>query len=82
MDRVEAQAMTLSARQGSHGPSELTRLQRENEQLRAEVERLRAREREAFRAGFWHWCGPANPVELELVIKEEQEGWEEWTAKP
>jgi hypothetical protein len=53
-----------------------------NKKLRAEVERLTAAQREAFRAGFWCWCGPANSVELELAIKEEQEGWEEWQAKP
>ena len=34
--------MTLHARHGSHGPSELVRLQRENEELRTDNERLRA----------------------------------------
>lgn len=34
--------MTLHARHGSHGPSELVRLERENAALRAEVARLQA----------------------------------------
>jgi hypothetical protein len=32
-----ARTMTLDARHGSHGPSELVRLQRENGELRAEL---------------------------------------------
>jgi len=35
--------MTLSGRQGTHGPSELVRLQRENDQLRLDVTAERER---------------------------------------
>lgn len=34
--------------------------------------------REAFRAGFWSWAGPANNAEFEKWTKDEQEGWDEW----
>lgn len=46
-----------------------------------EITRLLMLQREAFRAGFWAWCGPANEREyLDTVVGEAKE-WEEWTVK-
>jgi hypothetical protein len=59
----------------------MTELQAEKMLLAQENKRLRARVRGAFKAGFWAYCGPANEVELEGYIKDEQEEWEEWSAK-
>lgn len=41
---------------------------------------ITAKMREAFRAGFWAWCGPANAVEMERYIKDEEAAWAEWST--
>lgn len=35
--------------------------------------------REAYCAGYWEWCGPANEAELERANTDEREGWERFT---
>lgn len=49
--------------------------------LEARIKRLEAECREAFRAGYWRWCGPADAKEYEHAVKDEEEGWEEWLAR-
>lgn len=53
----------------------------EIEGLKAENERLRSLVREAYRAGFWHFCGPANHQECDNAERDEQAGWVEWQSE-
>jgi hypothetical protein len=47
----------------------------------AEIERLRAQARSAFRAGFMQWTGPTSPAEAELERQQEQAAWELWSKQ-
>lgn len=46
----------------------------------AEIERLRAKIREAYTAGYWQWCGPTNEAELNDAFKGEELGWADWSS--
>lgn len=35
--------------------------------------------REAFRAGYWRQCGPANALEYDQIRKDEEAAWLEWS---
>jgi hypothetical protein len=46
--------------------------------LRAEIDRLRAREREAFRAGFHEWWGCTNEAEEQAFDAMEASAWQQY----
>lgn len=55
--------MTLHARHGSHGPSELVRLQRENKKMRAALEACK----EHVRITYGSWWN--NPTACDLMTE-------------
>lgn len=46
-----------------------------------ERDEARALVREAFKAGFLAWAGPANQNESAVLLKDEEEAWADWSTR-